>query len=156
MEPINETTARSLLERYHQGETSLTEEKQLSTYFCQAQLPNDLLPYRALFRFFRDEAAVLPPKSAPLQRRRIYLWFLAPIAAAAACLLLFFTLYSPTQQDFICFQDGQRIQDQEEALQLAQQQWVQMSLRIEKATAIAEKWEQMKSYTETINKYIPR
>ena len=156
MEPINETTARQLLERYHLGETSLTEEKQLSAYFCQAQLPNDLLPYRTLFRFFRDEAAVLPPKSASLPKRRIYLRLFAPIAAAAACFFLFFTLYSPTQHDFVCYQDGHRIQDQEEALQLAQQQWEQMSLRIEKATALAEKWEQMKNYTETINKYIPR
>jgi len=160
METINETTARQLLERYHQGETSLAEEKQLSAYLCQAQLPNDLLPYRALFRFFRDEAAVMPPKSAPqkplIVRRNYIRLFTLFAATAAAGILLFFALYSPPNQDFVYYQDGQRIQNQEEALLLAQHQLDQMSARIEKATAMAEKWEQMKNYTETISKYIPR
>ena len=159
MEPINETTARQLLERYQQGETSLAEEKQLSLYFCQAQLPNDLLPYRALFLFFQAEAAVMPPEPAlrnPLRLRRNYLRFSVPFAAAAAGIILFFALYRPFNDDFVCYQDGKRIRNQEVAMQLAQQQWEQISVHIEKATAMVDILEQMRNYTEIINKYIPK
>jgi len=159
METINETIARQLLERYHDGETSLSEEKQLSAYFNQGLIPDDLLPYRALFSFFRDEAAVMPPKSAPQKSfrfRRNYIRLIAPFAAAAAGIILFFSLYNPTNDDFVYYQDGQRIRNQEEAMQLAQQQWEQMSAHIEKATAMVDKLEQMRNYTEIINKYIPK
>lgn len=172
MEPINETTARQLLARYHQGETSLVEERQLSQYFCNAQLPHDLIPYRSLFRFFQNEAAVMPHKtsSTPLEtipikatryhrnvvlRRWIPIAAAASITAVAATLLLFFHLFGPAKNDFVCYINGERIFDQEEALQLAQQQWVQISERIAQATDMVNKLEQMTTYTKTINKYIP-
>jgi len=225
MEPINETIARQLLERYLLGETSLIEEKQLSQYFCNAQLPHDLLPYRALFRFFRHEAAVMPPERAvvpsvvavmppesavvpseaevmpperavvpsvvavmppervvvpseaavmPPERavvpsvvavmppektvrssRNVVFRRLAPVAAvAAAALILFFSLNRPVQSDFVCYIDGERIQNQEEVLLLAQQQWAEMTERIERASAMVDKLERITNYTETINKYI--
>ena len=159
MEPINETTARQLLARYLLGETTLSEEKQLSNYLCTAALPDDLLPCRALFRFFRDEAAVTPPESAStrsLRTRPRYLRLFAPLAAAAAGILLFLSLYHPAHSDFVCYQDGRRINDRQEAMLLAQQQWEQVSAQIEKATAMAEKLDQMKNYTQTISKYIPK
>ena len=158
MEPINETAIRQLLERYHQGETSLLEERQLSDYFQQADLPHDLLPYRALFRFFQVEAAVSPPKKT-LQKtsaRRTIQRLLAPFAIAAAALIFFFSLYQLNNQDFVYIKDGQRIHNRNEALQLAQQQLEQASIRIQKANAMVEKLEQVTNYTETIHKYISK
>ncbi|MDR2585409.1 MAG: hypothetical protein LBC84_04210 [Prevotellaceae bacterium] len=159
MEPINETTIRQLLASYFQGETSLAQEQQLASYFLESELPEDLLPYRALFRFFREEAAVAPPQLAPTKvshGRRILFRLSAYTSAVAAGIIIFFALYRPVKEDFVCYQDGQRILNQEEVMQLAQQQWDQVSTQIEKATAMAEKLEQMKSYTQIINKYIPK
>ena len=156
MEPINETLARQLLERYFQGETSLIEEEQLSTFFCNAQLPNDLLPYRTLFRFFQDEAAMMPLDSAiqhTIRPRRNLLRLWAPLIAAAG-ILLFFALYYPSKQDYVYIKDGQRIHNQEEAVQLAQQQLTQISIRMQRANAMVDKLEQVSNYTETIHKYI--
>ncbi|MCL2738581.1 MAG: hypothetical protein FWE30_03945 [Bacteroidales bacterium] len=159
MEPINETTIRRLLERYHEGETSLAEERQLSAYFTQAQLPDDLLPYRALFGFFRAEAAFTPPAVRPQKIRAFgpkVIRLLAPLTAAAAVLILYFALRPPVKPDFICYLDGERIYNREEALQVADQQWALMTAQLQKASAMAEKLEQMTDYTEIIHKYIAK
>jgi len=160
MEPINETTIRQLWESYLQGNTTLAEEQQLAAYFCEAQLPNDLLPYRALFRFFRTEAAVVPPESAPqksVRFRRNAIRLLTPFMAAAAGVILFFALYRPANDPFIHYKDGQRLINREEAMQLAHQQLEQISIQIQRANnTMADKLEQVTNYTETINKYITK
>ncbi|MCL1974433.1 MAG: hypothetical protein FWG54_06435 [Bacteroidetes bacterium] len=159
MEPINETAIRQLLERYHEGTTSLAEERELSAWFREADLPQDLMPYRALFGFFTNEAAFMPPAVRPRHIRPFthsMIRLLAPLTAVAAALILYFALRPPVTSDFICYQNGARIYDQEEALDLAHQQLAQMSLQLQKASAIAEKLEQMNTYTVTINKYIAK
>jgi hypothetical protein len=161
MKPLDETTARLLLERYHQGETSLEEEQQLSSYFCSEAIPQELLPYRALFRFFRAEAAVTPPESVPQRAprtRRNLILFLAPIASIAAGVALFFMLHQPPPppEELVCYVDGKRIHNHQEALQMAQQQWEQITAKLERANAMAGKLEQITHYTETINKYLPK
>ncbi|WP_020539624.1 hypothetical protein [Lewinella cohaerens] len=45
-------TAKTLLNRYFEGNTSLTEEEALRSYFKQEVLPEDMEPYRSLFQFF--------------------------------------------------------------------------------------------------------
>jgi len=159
MEQINETTIRQLLERYHEGETSLAEERQLSAYFRKAELPQDLLPYRALFGFFGAEAAILPPVTRPQHIRAFgpkLIRLLAPLTAVAAALILYFALRQPVASDFICYLDGERVYDREEALDMAHQQLAQMSLQLQKASVMADKFEQMNNYTETIKKYIAK
>ena len=43
---------RQLLDRYFEGKTTLEEEIQLRRAFQQEELPEDLLPFRPLFRYF--------------------------------------------------------------------------------------------------------
>lgn len=45
-------TAKTLLDRYFTGTSSLEEEAQLRTYFQQDDVPAELEPYRPLFQFF--------------------------------------------------------------------------------------------------------
>ncbi|WP_367389386.1 hypothetical protein [Lewinella sp. LCG006] len=45
-------TAKRLLERYFEGNSTLAEEAQLRSYFQQEDLPADMLTYRPLFQFF--------------------------------------------------------------------------------------------------------
>jgi len=155
MEPINETIARQLLDRYFEGETTRSEEHQLATFFIKAPIPEDLMPYSPLFRFFMAEAAVMPPRQTT--RLRPYLIrILAPLTAAAAGVILFFALYHPATHDFVYIKDGQQIKNRNEAIQVAQQQWEQMTLHIQKANDMVDKLEQMTTYTETIHKYISK
>ncbi len=52
-----------LLKKYLAGETSLAEEKQLTDFFCQAEVPAHLRGYEAQFRFFAEEKArEIPPE----------------------------------------------------------------------------------------------
>ena len=41
-----------LLEKYDLGETSLAEEATLAAFFNQDEVPDHLLHYQALFRYF--------------------------------------------------------------------------------------------------------
>jgi hypothetical protein len=52
-----------LLKKYLAGETSLTEEKQLTDFFCQGEVPTHLWGYAAQFRFFAEEKErEIPPE----------------------------------------------------------------------------------------------
>lgn len=47
-----------VLERYFEGETTLEEERRLSEYFRQEQVPEELMPYREWFTGLRVEADI--------------------------------------------------------------------------------------------------
>jgi len=161
MEPINETVVRQLLALYLEGETTLAQEQQLAAYFGQSDhegenLPDDLQPYRALFQFFKVEAAVLPTPQKAIRSPRNLIRLFVPLAAVAACVLLFFALFSFEDDDFIYYKDGQRIRDKAEALHLAQQQLDIISIHAQKAGELIGKLEQIPLYTEIISKYISK
>ena len=161
MEPINETTIRQLLARYLEGETSLAQEQQLAAYFTgnpRPDMPPDLLPYRTLFSFFQKEAAMMPPDSTPqrglrVKRNLIRIW--TPLATAAG-IALFFALFHPSDDDFVCYKDGKRIRDRKEAILLAQHQLGVISGHTQKAGEILGKMEMVANQTEVIYKYIQR
>lgn len=46
-------TAKTLLDRYFEGTSTLAEEAALRSYFQQENLPADMLAYRPLFQFFK-------------------------------------------------------------------------------------------------------
>lgn len=48
-------TIKALLDKYFAGETSLTEEEQLRTYFQDSTVHEDFRSYQALFGFFAQE-----------------------------------------------------------------------------------------------------
>lgn len=104
---MSEIYIKSLLEKYFEGNTSLEEEKQLHQYFLQAKIAEELLPYKPLFDFFGQQAALMPssnllknplekyvPPSNPGSLRTII-----KILAAAACLLLTFSIWRYFQPD---------------------------------------------------------
>ncbi|KAA1242792.1 hypothetical protein [Aquimarina sp. RZ0] len=47
-----------LLEKYFEGETTLSEEKKLKVYFTGESVPSHLEKYKDLFQFFSDERQV--------------------------------------------------------------------------------------------------
>ena len=155
----------ALLERYHEGQTSLQEEQELAAYFQSETLPKELQPYKALFCFFQEEAAVMPPEQAPqTQKRAARKWLsrtLSLSAAAAALLIGFFTFSEKTDASktvaYVYYVDGVPSQDESQALALVQQQLVHISQKMHQAAKVMDNSiEQSYQYTKEINQYLPK
>jgi hypothetical protein len=54
---------KSLLDKYFEGQTTLEEERHLSTYFNSTDIDRRLQQYQPLFQFFKAEKAVEMPVS---------------------------------------------------------------------------------------------
>lgn len=79
-----------LLERYFEGETTLSEEDKLRTYFSQAEVAPHLEQYTPLFSYFSSSKEEKFTKSIPLANKGAsskinYKW--ASVAAIAVLLL---------------------------------------------------------------------
>ena len=48
----------TLLEKYLEGQTNVSEEKALKAFFQKEDIPADLAPYKALFNYLSLEASV--------------------------------------------------------------------------------------------------
>ena len=53
---LTDDQARTLLEKYWQGESSLKEEQLLKDYFANQEVASDLLKEQKLFQFYNQEA----------------------------------------------------------------------------------------------------
>jgi hypothetical protein len=61
---MNSDEIKILIEKYFEGETSLEEEAQLSTYFNSDSVREDLKTYQPLFTFFKMEKQIVLPAKA--------------------------------------------------------------------------------------------
>ncbi len=93
-----------LLDKYWEGETSLTEEQQLKTFFSQANIPEHLQAYQALFQYLKHsqqqqltdtdfEADLLKQQPAKIRYLSSTTHILRALTSVAACLLVVFGLY---------------------------------------------------------------
>lgn len=103
-----------LMERYWNGDTSLQEEEILRAFFAADDVPENLLPYKALFGFAEQDKAenVLDDKfdekilslineEEPVKARVITMrQRLAPLFKAAAVVAIFITLGNAIQGAF--------------------------------------------------------
>lgn len=78
-----------LLEKYLEASTSITEEKELRTYFSQESVPAHLEQYAPMFQYFLMAKEERFTKPVPLKARRDYLKW----AAVAAVAVLMFGIY---------------------------------------------------------------
>lgn len=79
-----EKNINKLLDSYFEGETSAAEEKYLRTYFSSKNIPEELLPYKALFGYFSQEIEKEHNKQRwLLPRKQLFYIF----SGVAACLL---------------------------------------------------------------------
>jgi uncharacterized pyridoxal phosphate-containing UPF0001 family protein len=80
-----------LIEKYFAGETSIEEEKSLKQYFSQAEIATELMRYKSLFIFLKEEKKIemarpiALPKAIPHLQSRQWVW---NVAAAAVALLI--------------------------------------------------------------------
>ncbi|MBR9999284.1 MAG: hypothetical protein KFF73_09950 [Cyclobacteriaceae bacterium] len=95
---------KELLEKYWMCETTLEEEKMLSTYFQKDDLPRDFGKYRDLFRYFSaerkmelngnfDERVLELVEKKQRSGRHRYLSMMYKVAAAVLLILSFFVIH---------------------------------------------------------------
>jgi len=85
---MTHTTAKTLLDRYFLGETSLEEEQQLRAYFRDGDIHPELAAYPPLFSYWEQASEIVAPKvQRPAIQRRLPVRWLS--AAAAAVVLMF-------------------------------------------------------------------
>ena len=76
-----------LIEKYFQGETSLTEEKELKQYFTGKNVAQHLQPYQSVFEYFTSAQNEQFTKPVVLNRKKqnLRMWF--SVAATVVVML---------------------------------------------------------------------
>ncbi|MFD2890783.1 hypothetical protein ACFS5J_02015 [Flavobacterium chuncheonense] len=98
-----------LLEKYFEGETSLSEEKQLKAYFTSDNIATHLEQYKPLFVSFQEQKEIQFTKSLPLQPRKQKNVKWIGIAAGFVVLFGIATFYNKhyVESDLGTFEDPQ-------------------------------------------------
>lgn len=111
-----------LLEKYFAGTTSLSEEKELKTYFNSQKISASHQMYSPVFAAFENEKTVKCPQQETVVvktvsfRRRI---FYTVSGVAAACLLVLSVVRFQNTPDDYMIVNGKRINDSEKAREFA-------------------------------------
>ncbi len=88
-----------LLEKYFEGETTISEEKELKVYFTRETVPTHLERYKDLFQFFSKESTITATKDLKLktQRKTRYAW--VGVAASVVLIAGMFLTNQPPKPD---------------------------------------------------------
>ena len=86
-----------LLDKYFDGESSITEEKELQNYFSGKNVAEHLVQYKSLFKYFEKEKKVSSAKTFTVTNSKKSIWL--SIAAAIVVLLGFCTYLSLNETD---------------------------------------------------------
>ncbi|MBQ4821743.1 hypothetical protein [Aquimarina sp. MMG016] len=96
-----------LLEKYFEGETTISEEKELKVYFTRENVPSHLERYKDLFQFFSQESTITATKDLNLntdKKRKNYAW--VGIAASIALIAgIFLTNTPPDPEEMGTYED---------------------------------------------------
>ena len=93
---MDEIKVKELLDKYWEGETSLEEERELSSYFVSSQVTDEFAPFIPLFAFFEEgrhirmEGSVVQPPMEEIKGKVINIRWLISIAASIAVFLAVF------------------------------------------------------------------
>lgn len=121
---MEQSRIRELLDLYLEGQTTLMQEEQLRGYFAvAADIPADLMPYKAMFAAFDSVKEQKPTAVAAKKPRSWVRVVIGSVAAVAACLVLGLFIWSGVQsreQQIVCYIDGKQITDAEVVVAEAQ------------------------------------
>lgn len=121
---MEQSRIRELLDLYLEGQTTLMQEEQLRGYFAvAADIPADLMPYKAMFAAFDSVKEQKPTAVAAKKPRSWVRVVIGSVAAVAACLVLGLFIWSGVQsreQQIVCYIDGKQITDTEVVVAEAQ------------------------------------
>lgn len=88
-----------LLEKYFEGETTISEEKELKVYFTRETVPAHLERYKSLFQYFSEERTITATKDLILKtnKKSWYTW--VGVAASVVLIAGLFFAKQPIGQD---------------------------------------------------------
>tara|TARA_R100001369_G_scaffold20091_1_gene36725 strand:+ start:225106 stop:225555 length:450 start_codon:yes stop_codon:yes gene_type:complete len=102
-----------LLEKYEEGETSLTEEKQLKEYFTSEEVPKELEIYKNTFQFAKNSKNIQLERPVTVNRNFSKYWYAG--IAASILLLLSFLFFDMNTSNNIKNSELGTIEDPEQA-----------------------------------------
>ena len=121
---MEQSRIRELLDLYLEGQTTLMQEEQLRGYFAvAADIPADLMPYKAMFAAFDSVKEQKPTAVVDKKPRSWVRVVIGSVAAVAACLVSGLFIWSGVQsreQQIVCYIDGEQITDTEVVVAEAQ------------------------------------
>lgn len=144
---MERSEVKALLELYFEGQTTLQQEKELSTYFLtEESIPTELLPYKAIFAAFaatKEVTTAVEPKVQRPRRSWKIIWGAVASLSAAACLVLGIFLWSESPQDrtadLVCYIDGVEVTDSDIARAEAERILADAAVDVSQAMAQIEK-----------------
>ncbi len=86
-----------LLEKYFEGETTISEEKKLKVYFTRETVPSHLERYIDLFQYFSKESNITATKDLKLKTSKTFRYSWIGFAASVALIAgIFLTKTTPS------------------------------------------------------------
>ncbi|MBQ0734295.1 hypothetical protein [Aquimarina celericrescens] len=86
-----------LLEKYFEGETTISEEKKLKVYFTRETVPSHLERYKDLFQYFSKESNITATKDLKLKTSKTFRYSWIGLAASVALIAgIFLTKTTPS------------------------------------------------------------
>ncbi len=82
-----------LLDKYFDGNTSVTEENILKQYFTKDEVPSHLQDYKAMFSYFAQNKEETSAKTIHVKTKK-KTWNVNWLVTSAAALLLFISVYT--------------------------------------------------------------
>ncbi|WP_103072239.1 hypothetical protein [Aquimarina sediminis] len=87
-----------LLEKYFEGETTISEEKELKVYFTRETVPAHLERYKSLFEYFSEESTITATRDLKLEtKRKPRLAWIGVAASVALIAGIFLTRTTPAE-----------------------------------------------------------
>ncbi len=156
---MEEIKIRELLDKYWKGETSLEEERELSSYFVSSQVTDEFAPFIPLFAFFEEarhirmESSIVQPPVEDIKGKIVNIRWLISIAASIAIFLAVFFInnkISTEQTTQYAFEDT--YDTPEEAYAEVKKALLYVSIKMNKGvTTAAESLEKMEPLDKIIN-----
>ncbi len=124
-----------MIERFLDGETTNSEERELYDFFASGDVPAELEPYREMFAWFDGGYGMgeTPKVTAPRRRHR-FAKVAATVMAAAAAVIIGLMLQQPqTYVESYIIRDGMKITDPEIVARetAASWEWCENEIRLQ-------------------------
>lgn len=103
-----------LLNKYFEGETSNEEEKLIRRYFSEEKIPDNLLCYKPMFTYFKEEIDKEKQVDKIVPRKKTIMYLISSIAACAviAIAINVFVHHNRTENENYVMIDGKICTDE--------------------------------------------
>ncbi len=88
-----------ILEKYFEGETTISEEKELKVYFTRETVPSHLEKYKDMFQYFSEESNITATRELQLNTNRKTLFSWIGVAASVALIAGIFLTNMPSKSE---------------------------------------------------------